>query len=196
MARNLIGTVTTDSNGEATFSYVGGGLGRIGFSAEHGTFQSEIYGVLDATFLDRGTSNDYGTWTSSDFTDSSRISRNDEYTTLTPQDNFDRQQQSITGTDFAVELDCNLTYSDGTNINSFLRVIASTIRAFYPDNLGLTTGGWHHIKFIVQDGNVTPIVDGETKTSLSIDSVTAFSIVLNNNYVSNMKYKNFVVYPI
>jgi len=56
MARNLIGTVTTDSNGEATFTYTGGGLGRIGFSAEHGTFQSEIYDVIDALFYDPATS--------------------------------------------------------------------------------------------------------------------------------------------
>ena len=54
MARNLIGTVTTDSNGEATFTYTGGGLGRIGFSAEHGTFQSEIFVVEDTLFYDVG----------------------------------------------------------------------------------------------------------------------------------------------
>lgn len=62
MVRNLIGTVTTDSNGEATFTYTGRGLGRIGFSAEHGTFQSETYDVLDALFIDDGTSDKSSSW--------------------------------------------------------------------------------------------------------------------------------------
>ena len=184
--------------------YVGTGKGLVDLCAspddpstiDESSLVSEPYPVLDALFKDIGTLSDYGTWTSSDFTDATRISRDTECTTLTPQDNYDTQQQSVTGTDFAVEFDCNLTYSDGTSTNAFLRFIASTNRTFYPSSLGLQSGNWHHIKFIVTDGNVTVFVDNVDKSSQSISNPTAFRIVLNNNYVSNMKYKNFVIYPI
>lgn len=158
-------------------------------------FQSETYSILDAIFKDIGTSSDYGAWTSTDFT-GTKISRDTECTTLTPEDNYDAQQQSISGTDFAVEFDCNLTYSDGTNTNAFLRFIASTNRTFYPNSLGLQCGNWHHLKFVVSNDTVIAFVDDVEKGSQSITNTTAFRIVLNNNYVSNMKYKNFVMYPI
>jgi len=95
MVRNLIGTVTTDSNGEATFTYTGGGLGRIGFSAEHGTFQSEIYEVLDCQYIDYGTINNHQTWRNES---SSTFTRTDTACTIkTSSSLFPRIEKTITG---------------------------------------------------------------------------------------------------
>lgn len=52
MSRQLVATLTTDSNGEATFTYTGTGIGKIGFDAKYGSFQSETYDVLDCTVYD------------------------------------------------------------------------------------------------------------------------------------------------
>lgn len=47
MARRLIGTAVTDSNGEATITYTGTGAGKLNVVAESGTFQSTPYPVTD-----------------------------------------------------------------------------------------------------------------------------------------------------
>lgn len=58
MARRLIGTAVTDSNGEATITYTGTGAGKLNVVAESGTFVSQPSTVIDATVLDRATSSD------------------------------------------------------------------------------------------------------------------------------------------
>jgi len=189
------GTVTTGSDGEAEITYTGTGVGEVNITVEYGIFLQETFVVYDVLFKDIGTSNNYGTWTSTDFT-GTKISRNSECTTLTPEDNYDAQSLSVTGTSLVFEMDINLTYSVSTSENAFLRFIASTNRTFYPTGLGLQSGNWHHLKFVVSNDTVTAFVDGVDKGSQSISNITTFRFVLNNNYVSNMKYKNFVIYPI
>ena len=56
MAKRLIGTATTDSNGVASVSYVGEGAGVLNIQAEtdDGSLQSEIYEVLDCIFVGEG----------------------------------------------------------------------------------------------------------------------------------------------
>ena len=54
MARRLIGTAVTDANGEATITYTGTGAGKLDVVAESGTFVSETYSIIDASFFDTG----------------------------------------------------------------------------------------------------------------------------------------------
>lgn len=56
MARRLIGTAVTDSNGEATITYTGTGAGKLNVVAESGTFLTKTYSVNDCVFYDKGTS--------------------------------------------------------------------------------------------------------------------------------------------
>ena len=60
MARRLIGTGTTDSNGRVTIEYTGTGAGRVQLTAEttDGSLSSETYEILDAIFLDWAVTGD------------------------------------------------------------------------------------------------------------------------------------------
>lgn len=61
LAKELVATLVTDSSGEATYDYVGEGVGGIEFSAESGILQSETYSLWDTLFAIDGTS-DTGNW--------------------------------------------------------------------------------------------------------------------------------------
>ena len=56
MARRLIGTATTNSQGIATIEYTGTGAGKLQIIATSGDLTSETYQLTDALFLDNGTS--------------------------------------------------------------------------------------------------------------------------------------------
>ena len=81
MARRLIGTGTTDSNGRVTIEYTGTGAGRVQVTAEttDGSLSSETYSRYDVLFKDIVTEDDYTAWTYSQNTTISRASE----TTLT-----------------------------------------------------------------------------------------------------------------
>ena len=50
MAKELVATLVTDSNGEASYNYVGVGAGKIDFSAESGILSSETYTIEDCDY--------------------------------------------------------------------------------------------------------------------------------------------------
>ena len=52
----LLATLTTDSNGECTYTYTGTGAGKIDLKAKYRSLQSEIYELIDALFYDSGLS--------------------------------------------------------------------------------------------------------------------------------------------
>lgn len=198
MARNLIGTVTTDSNGEATFTYTGGGLGKIGFSAEHGTFQSETYEIHDDIFYCKGTTGNINQYWSAE-----------TGLTSTPDSEGNLLENSASGgksytadipisssqldytTPLCIEFDCiSLTgarifltsSSGGSNVD---RSFASYIT------------GNNHVKMIVRENTYDLIVDDEVKISNQSHTLVnpvAVKFVVNAN--SNLKYANFEIYPI
>ena len=55
MARRLIGTGTTDSNGKVSVTYTGTGAGKLQIVAESGSLLSEIYEIFDCLFKGSGT---------------------------------------------------------------------------------------------------------------------------------------------
>ena len=56
MGKRLIGTGTTDENGNVTISYTGTGAGKLQIVAECGSLQSETYEIVDAIYYDPATS--------------------------------------------------------------------------------------------------------------------------------------------
>ena len=175
--------------------FTGEGTGILNIHCTHGTLSSETYSIMDCSFYDRGTSSDYTAWTSTDFIGDYLV-RGDDYTTLIPSDNFDVQYKSISANDTCFEFDVCVDFTVSTNIVSFRQNTSNRV-GFSQTDLGLITGTWHHVKLLVSEGTVTPIVDGVTKTSKSWDSnINRFYLVLDNTKASSMKYKNFKVYPI
>lgn len=157
-------------------------------------FQSETYDIIDAVFRDRGTSTDYGTW----ITEFTQIYRGDDYTTLTPSDSFDAQYKAISLSNFVIEGDINLTYSANINFMRFSKNTWTTITVFSAQyDFVLTSGQWYHFKLVKQDNSVDVFVDGVKKITKEVnDTVDTFMMLLNNTKTTDLKYKNFVIYPI
>ena len=84
MARRLIGTGTTDSNGRVTVSYSGKGAGKLQLVAVNGNLLSETYELLDAMYYDKaigGTGNyNNSIWRVSNVT----VERETDGTVVTP----------------------------------------------------------------------------------------------------------------
>lgn len=195
MARNLIGTVTTDSNGEATFTYTGGGLGRIGFSAEHGTFQSETYEILDCIFLDVATTGNKNT----NWSGSPTITTGDDGTLCSNSTSSNIFYRVIEGgslkqlsPSYAVEFDV-VEYSgtvtiinDSTNNDSIRKSLGA-----------LSVSSNSHVK-VTYDGDVFKYyVDDTHRTTQDITiTVESTHCGFRIDPSSSLKYKNFKVYPI
>ncbi len=206
--KRLIGYGYTNSSGVATLDYdtdddeidgyVGTGAGLMNFRAEmhdDSTVVSQPYTVIDAIFKDRGTSTDYGSWTSTDFT-GTKINRGDDYTTLIPSDTWDRQDLTVTDENFCIEMDINVTFSSALVI---LRCYNSnTLQAgFNQTHLDLTSGEWKHIKLVRNGTTVTPYVDGVEKDAQTFTGgINKFTIIGDNSKLTDIKYKNFCIYSI
>ena len=199
---NGIAVMNKNASGESIeHSYTGSGRGELDIIAsldnpiESGSIQSDTFALIDATFKDIGTSTDYGTWTSTDFT-GTKIERNEEYTTLIPEDTWDTQNKTITGDDLCIEFDINLTYSGDFYPLRFMKN-GSNVTSVSISELGLVSGQWYHIKFSIVGNQLNILVDTTTKTPKSLsNTLDTFRIMLDNTKATNMKYKNFVIYPI
>lgn len=63
MAKRLIGSGVTDSNGVVSIPYTGTGRGKLQIRAESGILQSEICELMDLAFWDKGTASEHKeTW--------------------------------------------------------------------------------------------------------------------------------------
>lgn len=157
-------------------------------------FLQETYELLDAIFYDKGTSTDYHAWTSTDFSDATRISRDSECTTLTPQDDWDTQRQTLPEQDLIIEFDLNSTYSSSSHFLRFYNGNTSIV-TFAQENLAISSNQWYHLKVILSSGNIQVFVDDTRKINQSIsNSPNQIRLVLNNTTSTNLKYKNFKVY--
>lgn len=210
MTERLIGYGYTNSSGVAILEYdangtqldptgyTGVGAGVVDIKAklhDDSSLVSEIYSVLDCIFKDMGTSSDYSTWTSTDFTND-KLSRNDEYTTLTPTDNWDTHNQTISDSNLCIEFDINITY---TNAHYFIRFMGngSNVQSLNETQLGLVSGEWSHVKFVRNGNQLNIIVDNVEKTPQPLSaSLDTFRFMLDNTNCTDMKYKNFKIYPV
>ena len=205
MAKRLIGTGTTDSQGQVVIEYTGTGAGKLDFIAStdnplsEGSLQSEIYEVTDCVFKDLGTQDSYSAWISdSNFT----VSRSDVETTITPTDNTAHASRYLTISSYTVpfniEFDFNLSFTGNasTGIMS-IRQGSTSKGSITPNALGLTSGEYSHIKLTVTSTELQINVDGTDKTPISHDGTfNRFYITQNANTLwQSIKYKNFIIYP-
>lgn len=202
MARRLLGTGITNSNGVATLdtapdgttlthSYTGVGAGKIDVVAESGSLQSETYELLDAIFVDNGVSTDYNDtgWTNSnlvsplDRTDGTKLEQSN-----TANAGFRFRILSQT-TDICIEFDFKVVNaSDG--IFSF-RNGSTSLKTIYASNVGAEANTWTHLKVTVKDGKYY------LNTSTSGTALSEWNRFNFQSYNGNsIKYKNFVIYPI
>ena len=193
--KKLIGEGITDSNGEASYNYVGVGAGKIDFSAESGILSSETYSLIDSLFYQEGTSEPpTNTWVVNGFTPS----YSSDGTTLTST-TFATCFANLKDTGvnpfdfnspFAVEIDIvsfnssNLDFQLYDNTNNATRSASA---------LGITGG--NHLKIVNDGTSVKYYVDGIEKPSLQYNYAMGTCRV-GLRATGTVTFKNFMIYPI
>jgi len=182
-------SATTNSVGIATVAYVCDGSGLHSVKAICGTLQSVPYPLIDGTFYDDGVSGT-ATWDTSSSINSDRTSGS--YTELTSS-STGFIVKNITDS-ICIEFDyyCTDTSEKGISIRqSSSEVMARTLA-----QLGVNANTWCHVKLVLDDGYYSIFVDGVDKTpsSHTISTFNRFFFRVTSSY--NIRYKNFVVYPI
>ena len=205
MVLRFLGESVTDSNGLAVLpdGYTGTGAGEVDIIAkttiDESTVVSQPYTVMDCIYLDIATSQDnkntywyHGNCTISDpSTDGTTVTESGNgasYLISNVADTDDWTNRRFLDVDFCVEFDCDN--------------VANTQAIFYctgvgPKILNLTDG---HYKFLVTSTGITVSINGGTPTVLTDDSISGqLSMGFVDTAVSSLSelvFKNFVVYPI
>lgn len=194
--RRLIGTGTTDSQGQVAITYTGTGAGKLQVMAECGDLQSETYTLYDVLFKDIGTAEDYTAWT---YLSNVTLTRSDAETSITQTSSSSGASQYLTlplTDNFCIETDLSLSATYVTSYTLFSFRQGTSAKGSIPyTRLGLTDDEYGHVKLTVQGTNVDITVDGTSKTPITLtDTINRFYLGVNNGVT--LKYKNFIIYPI
>ena len=194
----LLDTVTTDTNGEATYTLTGTGSGLNTITAKYGSLQSETYELLDSIFYDKGLDgigNHNDNWTKSSGMSQTRT---DNYTLLsetatgTASYIYANNNTGISG-DFSIEWDNHLT-SDSRDY-FILKGSSDVAKAF--TSYDITGEG--HVKLVIVDTTATVYVDNVNKGSYTVNRDSngkmTFRYQINDNG-ADIGYSNFVIYPV
>ena len=193
--------INTNSNGIATYTYSGTGIGKVKIYAKVGTFQSEIFVAWDTIF-------------------------HLECTSETQNWNYNNERLSLTFSEdgaYCLGLE-NTTFKQVTITNNTARFLDGTknciieydIKKNIPVRLGLIDNGantrtllflgalytndWNHIKLVYNADNhtVTPYVNDEglTPVDLSNYTMTSFGVTFIDNESNQMDFyvKNIKIY--
>lgn len=197
--RITITSAKTDENGIATIPYVGTGKGAMTVEANYykngGIFLQETYELKDGIFVDIGiTGSKNNNWYTSNMsvsTDSIGITLSNTAYGAIYADDPSHTAYHDWNSPFIVECDiisfenANLMLNDG---------VTSAAQSF--STLGITAN--NHLKVVNTGSKVKWFIDGEEKTSLESDiSSSPCQIAFRvGGAGGNIKYKNFVIYPI
>jgi len=195
----LLDTLVTDSQGKATYTYTGQGSGKLDFIAKYRSLQSETYVITDSMFYDKAILNDPQTNDNWQYGSNLEVVRGTEYTTISETGTSSAYYRAnnyneFTG-DFIIEFDL---HSIPNNYNYWL-FTGTSDTPFTMSNLNLTDDA--HIKLVVTGLSYAIYIDGvkfgsdRTINNRSDTGGLKFRFQLNNN-ANDLKYSNFVIYPI
>lgn len=200
---NYLGTSVTNSNGIATYNYIGVGAGKINTIAKNCSVVSNTYPVLDCIFMDYksdGTKNtDYYKSTNATVTSS-----DGEITVYGTATGMYISNQVITG-DFEAILECKNVNGNGVRVGFFDTNTASFAKS---RKIILTNSDYNYLKFKRISGawTVQRSTDGETWTTIS--NYDTSTLTSENCYFGvhvqipsgsderRLTYKNLKIYPI
>ena len=199
--KKLIGEGITDSNGEASYNYVGVGAGKIDVVASlddqshisDSSIVSQPVGVWDTIKYDNGTT-DTNIWTNSDSSTEYDRTTND-YSSLTSKQIY--TPINPTGN---VAIDFELYQTNGGNNWFWYCVQSGNFGGCSINQMGLAENTWNkiHMEFsnslitITNDYNSTVITNNIEKTLTN-----GFQFRFNvNGYIEELRFKNFKAYYI
>ena len=205
MVLRLIGTATTDVNGNAVLEdgYTGTGAGLVDIVAkttiDESTVVSTPYPVKDCTIVDTSTSDNTIWYNQSN----ASFTYGSEYITISENGGNAiarlKSANSLDKTNICVEFDFyQVDGATTNNVISFLSTTASAYAGSYNlGNLNLQKETWNHIKLVVDsDGYVTPNELTAQKKQLSFTTEKMLFGFLTSGDITSVRFKNFIVYPI
>ena len=186
--------INTNSNGIATYTYSGTGIGKVKIYAKVGTFQSETYEVIDGNFYDTCITGSSSTWVqngtdgSNTLTDNGRVIEGDS----TGVAMFFAQKVGQTG------MYC---WNDPLTIEFDAIAVTGEVRLqIYSSS---TLVGWNydfiqtgHYKVVYDGTNITRYLDGVQQGSPVARTLTNSRIGFIAESGESVTFKNFVIYPI
>ena len=203
MVKKLLATLTTDSQGKATYTYTGTGAGDVKFSAEstnNGSLVSETYSLIDALFYDKGTS---GTPDSDWWVSSSNLTLTSDNTGLTASNNTsstyylapNKHDTSTGSVDNLIDWNdfiCEFTYVEHTNVQIQTRNASANATTQSLNSFLLSNGDVFKIKYT--GGVVTYYKNG---TELSLSDTNTGEVMLRLAITNGtLTFKDFKIYPI
>lgn len=202
MARRLIGTGTTNAQGIATCNatYTGVGAGKLQIIAVSGDLESQTYELTDCEYLDPATTSKYN---------DSRWYQWDSYpstvTRGTTETTIEKQTSSTTGYhiyshpdafgDELAEFDVYVTSTVNNDI--FLQIRTSNrtvVKQVALSTFNLSAGEWYHFIIDFKTGTISNTTNTNTSTFTTDGSKAIYLAVQTGQ--DNIKYKNFMIYPI
>ena len=197
MAKRLIGTATTNSQGIATITYTGTGAGKLQFVAESGSLQSEIYELYDCLKVDDGSStyaNTFGNETGN-FTRSS-TGATVYYDNSEGENAVQFSFASVLSTGSEVAVDMDIISCSYVQIQTGRYKTGESTQ--YESVLLQNQTGKLHIE-VLEDRTVFYLnnqkLKEQTEGETNLESLTLFFRVISGN-ILNFKYRNLIVYPI
>lgn len=195
------GSVVTDSDGEATISYTGTGVGQIEIVISYGIFLQETFVVYDCLKYDCGTiMNHNDIWQYNASTSTIKVERTDEYTEFRELSSTNIANR-VSGLSEDTIIEFDYYQVDGGN-NSFLQIQDSNYNQIYTAgiNIGLVNGAkenWYHLKISFNDGVMTIL--NETNGVLHNCNYTSNPVYFNfwtSADITAIRFKNFKIYSI
>lgn len=199
MTRKLLGTETSNNNGEAFFTYLGNGEGKLKIIAESGGTSSVLYEICDCLYYDKainGKKNEIykvtGTLIVSDPDSNGTTLKEEEDTASQYYINSTTSINYFISGNFCLEL-----YVDSFGGNPQIRVWEKngTYENWDFSNKGVTQNCQLKIQF--QNDKITYIIGDNDpvsiKSSINYHKDLAIAIRLKNNWV---KYRDLKVYLI
>ena len=164
-------------------------------------FVSETYELIDGTFVDRGTSSDYGAWTNWSGKEP-KLVRNSEYCAMTvdtgKEDARMYKQLDTSSNNVVIEFDCKYITDTASNVFATHRNDAGNVLGNWDmsrfTSYGANINEWHHFKVTVTLTNVIINIDNNAN-SYTYNSTGTTRLYLQISS-GELDYKNFVIYPI
>lgn len=154
-------------------------------------FQSETYSIIDALFKDRGTTSDHNdNWSNSG--GNVTVVRTDTETTLTRTASTNGfYQVRVDNSKYVIDFDY---MQNETSLMTSLRNGSTVVKWINYSEFNLSANVWYHITLTIDGTSVVITIDGVSRSFTMSSTMNLFSMRLMEN--EEIKYKNFMIYPI
>ena len=199
-AGDVIGTVYTNPDGFAGVSVTGDTTGLDTYIVQCDSLISEETSIIDATFYDKGITGEKNTnW--ENYGNRLTVNVDDEGTSLNGIATangyyFVNANNKFIFSDYCCEFD--VLSQTGTTVRWYHQNQSSSNEALFYFHSNLDNVSVNHVKIVCQDKVLKLYVNDTLKQTVNLSTVAPYEVAfrLDNNVNNNIKFRDFVIYPI